>query len=95
MVVGDSPLRLQVVLQSNKARREVALRQAGYDRHNVHVLVVDHHQFHYHLLCQPGHLDNMKEDPSVALAHALADGESNRLNVVVTFVLKMTTHISL
>ena len=46
VVMADSPLRLQVVLQSNKAQREVALRQDGYYRHNVHVLAVAHHQFH-------------------------------------------------
>ena len=91
--MADSPLRLQVVLHLNKAQQEVALRQDGYDRHNV--LAVDHHQFHYHLLHQPDHLDNMKEDLSVSLAHALVDGESNRLNAVGTVVLKITTHISL
>ena len=95
LVVGESPLRQQVVLQLNKARREVAPWLYGYDSLNVNVLVEAHHQFHYHLLCQPGHLDNMKKDLSVALAHALADGESNRLNVVVTVVRKTTTHISL
>ena len=93
--MSDSPLHRQVVLHLNKVRRNVTLRQNGYDRHNVHVLVVDHHQFHYHLLCHPDHLDNMKENLSVALAHAQADGESNRLNVIVTFVLKMSIHISL